>query len=98
VEIESRSMKHILMVLLVTTLPACAGVPSAMISIGTWVGDGLVQAQTGKGIVDGVVSDITGKDCKLADVFKSNTDVCKEILDKKTQKTGKEAVKSESNK
>ena len=79
------------MVMLVALLPGCASITAVDLigTVGTWVADGLVEAQTGKGIADKVVSDIIGKDCKLKNVFSQNEEVCKELLEKENQTNGK---------
>lgn len=82
--------------MLVLTIPTgCASVTAIDLigTVGTWVVDGLVEAQTGKGIADKVASDITGKDCKLTNVFKENEEVCKELLKKENQTNGKRQEK-----
>jgi len=77
--------------MLVALLPGCASITAVDLigTVGTWVADGLVEAQTGKGIADKVVSDIIGKDCKLKNVFSQNEEVCKELLEKENQTNGK---------
>ena len=77
--------------LVLTILTGCASITAAELlgTIGSWAADGIVEAETGKGIADKVVSDITGKDCTLKNVFKDNENVCKELLEKENQTNGK---------
>lgn len=77
--------------LLLTIPPGCASITAVELigTIGSWAADGIVEAKTGKGIADKVVSDITGKDCTLKNVFKDNENVCKELLEKENQEDGK---------
>ena len=77
--------------LLLTIPPGCASITAVELigTIGSWVADSIVEAETGKGIADKVVSDIAGKDCTLKNVFKENEKVCKELLEKENQKNGK---------
>lgn len=85
-------MKKVIMLMLVLTIPTgCASITAAELlgTIGSWAADGIVEAETGKGIADTVVSDITGKDCTLKNVFKENEKVCKELLEKENQTNGK---------
>ena len=85
-------MKKVIMLMLVLTIPpGCASITAVELlgTVGTWAADGIVEAETGKGIADKVVSDITGKDCTLKNVFKDNENVCKELLEKENQTNGK---------
>ena len=77
--------------LLLTIPPGCASITAVELigTIGSWAADGIVEAKTGKGIADKVVSDIIGKDCTLKNVFKDNENVCKELLEKENQTNGK---------
>ena len=77
--------------LVFTIPPGCASITAVELlgTVGTWAADGIVEAETGKGIADKVVSDITGKDCTLKNVFKDNENVCKELLEKENQTNGK---------
>ena len=78
--------------MLLLTIPAgCASITAVELigTIGSWAADSIVEAETGKGIADKVVSDITGKDCTLKNVFKDNENVCKELLKKENQENGK---------
>lgn len=77
--------------LLLTIPPGCASITAVELlgTVGSWAADGIVEAETGKGIADKVVSDITGKDCTLKNVFKVNENVCKELLEKENQTNGK---------
>lgn len=88
-------MKKIIIVMLIALLPGCASVTAIDLigTLGTWAVDGIVEAETGKGIADKVASDITGKDCKLTNVFKENEEVCKELLEKENQTNGKRQEK-----
>ena len=84
-------MGKALILLLVLALPGCASITAAelLATAGSWVADGVVQAETGKNITDKVVSDITGKDCELKKVFKEGEQVCKEITQEENQEDGK---------
>ena len=85
-------MKKVIMLMLLLTIPAgCASITAVELigTIGSWAADSIVEAETGKGIADKVVSDITGKDCTLKNVFKDNENVCKELLEKENQENGK---------
>ena len=85
-------MKKVIMLMLLLTIPpGCASITAVELigTIGSWAADGIVEAETGKGIADKVVSDITGKDCTLKNVFKDNENVCKELLEKENQENGK---------
>jgi len=85
-------MKKVIMLMLVLTIPpGCASITAVELlgTVGSWAADGIVEAETGKGIADKVVSDITGKDCTLKNVFKDNENVCKELLEKENQTNGK---------
>jgi len=85
-------MKKVIMLMLVLTIPpGCASITAVELlgTVGSWAADGIVEAETGKGIADKVVSDITGKDCTLKNVFKDNEEVCKELLEKENQTNGK---------
>ena len=85
-------MKKVIMLMLLLTIPpGCASITAVELigTIGSWAADGIVEAETGKGIADKVVSDITGKDCTLKNVFKDNENVCKELLEKENQTNGK---------
>ena len=82
--------------MLLLTIPiGCASITAVELlgTIGSWAAswaaDGIVEAETGKGIADKVVSDITGKDCTIKNVFKDNENVCKELLEKENQENGK---------
>ena len=85
-------MKKVIMLMLVLTIPpGCASITAAEIigTVGSWVADSIVEAETGKSITDNVVSNITGKDCTLKNVFKENEEVCKKLLEKDNQTNGK---------
>lgn len=84
-------MSKALLLLLLLALSGCASITAVELigTIGSWAADGIVEAETGKGIADKVVSDITGKDCTLKNVFKDNENVCKELLEKENQTNGK---------
>ena len=84
-------MSKALLLLLLLALSGCASITAVELigTIGSWAADGIVEAETGKGIADKVVSDITGKDCTLKNVFKDNENVCKELLEKENQEDGK---------
>jgi len=85
-------MKKVIMLMLLLTIPTgCASITAVELlgTVGSWAADGIVEAETGKGIADKVVSDITGKDCTLKNVFKDNEEVCKELLEKENQTNGK---------
>jgi len=85
-------MKKVIMLMLVLTIPpGCASITAVELlgTLGSWAADGIVEAETGKSITDNVVSDITGKDCTLKNVFKDNEEVCKELLEKENQTNGK---------
>jgi len=77
--------------LVLTIPPGCASITAVELlgTLGSWAADGIVEAETGKSITDNVVSDITGKDCTLKNVFKDNEEVCKELLEKENQTNGK---------
>ena len=77
--------------LVLTIPPGCASITAAEIigTVGSWVADSIVEAETGKSITDNVVSNITGKDCTLKNVFKENEEVCKKLLEKDNQTNGK---------
>jgi len=84
-------MEKVILLVLVLVLPGCASITAAEVltTLGSWVADGVVQAETGKNITDKVVSDITGKDCELKKVFKEGEQVCKEITQEENQEDGK---------
>tara|TARA_B110000211_G_C13574003_1_gene333274 strand:- start:65 stop:334 length:270 start_codon:yes stop_codon:yes gene_type:complete len=89
-------MKYaVIMILLL--LPGCAAIGAAEIftTLGGWAADGIVQAQTGKSIPDKIVSDITGKDCNLKQLFNSKNPIC---VKSKEKDHGKEEIKDEPNK
>ena len=91
-------MKYaVIMILLL--LPGCAAIGATEIftTLGGWAADGIVQAQTGKSIPDKVVSDITGKDCKLKQLFDSKKPICVKSKEKEKD-NGKEEIKDEPNK
>jgi hypothetical protein len=69
------------LLLLLLALSGCTGM-EVLITMGSWVADGIVEAETGKGIADKVVSDIAGKDCELKNVFNENEKVCKDSVEK----------------
>ena len=77
-----------MLILVLTIPPGCASI-TLLGTLGSWAADGIVEAETGKSITDNVVSDITGKDCTLKNVFKDNEEVCKELLEKENQTNGK---------
>lgn len=81
-------MSKALLLLLLLALSGCTGM-DVLITMGSWVADGIVEAETGKGIADNVVSDIAGKDCELKKVFKEGEQVCKEITQEENQEDGK---------
>ena len=76
-------MKKILSLALLLSVTGCAapGALEVASTLGSWAVDGLVEAETGKGTVDKVISEITGKDCTLKNFFKKNEKICKELLE-----------------
>lgn len=79
-------MGQLRLVVLCLFLSSCAFIDP--ISIGTFVADGIVQSQTGKGIVDSAVSKVAGQDCKLFRIVngekacKDDQSVDRELLEK----------------
>lgn len=79
-------MGQLRLVVLCLFLSSCAFIDP--ISIGTFVADGIVQSQTGKGIVDSAVSKVAGQDCKLFRIVngkkmcKKSENVDRELLEK----------------
>jgi hypothetical protein len=88
-------MKHAVIIVLLL-LPGC-GTTELLGTIGSWAADGIVEAETGKGIADKVVSDITGKDCTLKQLFDSKKPICVKSKEKEKD-NGKEEIKDEPNK
>ena len=86
--------------MLVLFLPGCAAFSATEIlsTLGGWAADGIVEARTGKGIADRVVSDVSGKDCKLTNVFNEDKPVCKEVIKEESLYNGQKEIKSKSNK
>ena len=70
----------ILSILFVFSLTGCTAVTTTQIfsSIGWFAVDSAVEAETGKNVTDTVVSEVTGKDCELKNVFQEGEKICKE--------------------
>ena len=99
-KLTQHMIKIIIMTMLLAFLPGCAAIGATEIftTLGSWAADGIVEARTGKGIADRVVSDVSGKDYKLTNVFNEDKPVCKEHLKEESLNNGQKEVKSKPNK